>query len=177
MKTPELTGCARSPALSKLLMVLAISSCSAPEERQGPPPGVDSGADGDAASGHAGAPPRPTLAPSRLPADFQCEPTLESIRENIFVQACGLDTCHGDNDAAWGLRLSVDLDFVQRSLVGIRGGYCPDWLLVAPGDPDASLLLEKLRTREPACGEPMPRGYEPLPAEALRCIQDWIEAL
>lgn len=102
---------------------------------------------------------------------------LASIRTTIFETSCAWDTCHGGNDAAWGLRLIDDDQRVADGLVGVSAGSCKGWKLVVPGDPEASFLYNKIASREPACGERMPRGVEPLPPEALGCIRGWIAGL
>ncbi|MCG8423884.1 MAG: hypothetical protein MJE77_38810 [Proteobacteria bacterium] len=48
----------------------------------------------------------------------------------------------------------------------------PDRLRVAPGDPDSSFLVDKLRNRN--VGTIMPLGAEPLSEEEIRLIEDWI---
>jgi mono/diheme cytochrome c family protein len=48
--------------------------------------------------------------------------------------------------------------------------------LVVPGDPDASLLLDKLSAPTPRCGERMPLGMDPLSAAELAAIRSWIQA-
>lgn len=48
-----------------------------------------------------------------------------------------------------------------------------DRLRVAPGDPDASFLIDKLRNRD--VGTQMPLGAEPLAEEQIALIERWIE--
>ncbi|MDD9971050.1 MAG: hypothetical protein OXR73_32735, partial [Myxococcales bacterium] len=47
---------------------------------------------------------------------------------------------------------------------------------VTAGDPDTSLLMEKLEEAMPSCGGQMPPGGEPLPAEEIERIRSWIAA-
>lgn len=117
------------------------------------------------------------LFPSQIPADFHCDPTLDSIRAGIFVTSCGWDACHGNNNAAFGLYLVENVRTVYDGLVNVKSGSCPDWVLVTPGDPDNSFLWNKITQDQPACGERMPRGVEPLPQAALDCVRGWIEQL
>lgn len=119
----------------------------------------------------------PDLLPSQLPEGYECEPTLESLGPAVFETSCIFDTCHGDNDAAWGLRFTGGPEEIAAAVIGVQAGTCPDWLLVAPGEPERSLLWDKLARSMPACGEPMPRGIEPLPERVIDCIGDWITNL
>ncbi len=45
---------------------------------------------------------------------------------------------------------------------------------VTPGDPDNSYLVWKIEGRPEIVGEPMPRGRDPLPPEAITAIRQWI---
>jgi hypothetical protein len=157
-------------------LLFGISACRTEEGEPGDSL-RDSGDTSSAQDSGSEGPREPRLLPSPLGADFACDPTLESLQETIFEKSCHWDTCHGNNDAAWGLRLAgVSTESVRAGMVGVTAGTCPGWVLVAPGNPEASFLLEKLKA-EPACGEPMPRGVEPLPGLALDCIRDWIASL
>ncbi|HVU03881.1 MAG TPA: hypothetical protein VHE30_19115 [Polyangiaceae bacterium] len=115
-----------------------------------------------------------SLYPSQLPPDFHCDPTLESVRETIFLTSCKWDSCHGDNNAQWGLNLVTDVATVESELVGVPAATCNGWNRVTKGDPEHSLLFNKVSQRVPACGERMPWGVVPLPPEALDCIEGWI---
>lgn len=55
---------------------------------------------------------------------------------------------------------------------GSGGSEAP--LLVIPGDPEGSLLYQKL-TGTQDCGDPMPSGRQPDPAQ-VQLVHDWIEA-
>src|SRR6476620_788056 len=57
-----------------------------------------------------------------------CEPTLESLRANVFPVACGFDSCHGSNNAAWGLDLVSDQLADER--IGKAAVTCRDWVRV-----------------------------------------------
>lgn len=129
----------------------------------------------DAASRADGTAPGPS--PSHLPPDFSCDPTLQSLRDAIFVRTCAWDTCHSHNAPPWGLDLISDPATIQKDVVNVVAGECREWVLVKPGDPDGSLLWNKLANEKPACGDRMPRGIVPLPPAALSCVRDWIQQL
>ncbi|HVW23917.1 MAG TPA: hypothetical protein VHC69_01010 [Polyangiaceae bacterium] len=115
--------------------------------------------------------------PSQLPANFHCDPTLESLRDTIFVTSCGYDSCHGDNNFAYGLWLTADVDRLTSELVGAPSQSCKPEVLVVPGDSTRSFLYDKLSSPNPKCGHQMPYGIEPLPDSALGCVRGWIESL
>jgi hypothetical protein len=149
-------------------MLLLVAGCTGTSSKSGDT--VDAQAADAAEEG------LPSFSPM-LPTDFHCDPTLDSIRDGIFVQACSFFTCHGDPDAAWGLNLTYDTQKLQDEVVGKPAASCPGWSLVVPGDPSASFLFNKLSERPPACGEPMPRGGMQLPQVALDCVRGWIAGL
>jgi hypothetical protein len=117
------------------------------------------------------------LLPSQLPPDFHCDPTLESLRDTIFTKTCAWDTCHSNNAPPFGLSLITDVQTIHDSLVGVPAGGCKGAVRVSPGDPDGSYFWNKLVASHPTCGDPMPRGVEPLPDAALACIKTWISQL
>ena len=94
---------------------------------------------------------------------------------------CG-SVCHGPNGPdeleASQLDLSTQAG-AYAALVGTAaaGVSCMSTgtLRVAPGDPDASLIVQKLDPQPGLCGDPMPPGEAP-PAELLTTIREWILA-
>ena len=116
---------------------------------------------------------------------LQVDPTLSSIQQKIFTPSCSFASCHGGNFPQSG----VDLRDAQRSFDTMvnrraRRGSCtpdagPPVLIVVPGDPDASQLMDKLERTSAelmaACqGGPMPRANRQLPPEARDAIRQWI---
>lgn len=74
--------------------------------------------------------------------------------------------CHGPAARRGGLRLSNAADARQ-------GGDSGE-ALVAPGDPEASPLLRRILSDDPA--ERMPPGGEPLPPDEVAVLRAWIAA-
>jgi len=104
-----------------------------------------------------------------------CEPTLASLQTVVFEHTCAWDFCHGDQ-AAFGLRLLAP--DVEHELVNAAAGSCPGLLRVVPGDPEHSLLYQKITLDHPPCnGHRMPDGLGPLAPSTVRCVRDWIESL
>ena len=95
--------------------------------------------------------------------------------QNIFSTICSTAGCHSSTEPAQGLDLQSP-DVTSR-LVGVEptGPGCTG-VLVTAGDPDQSLLYQKL-TGAPPCGIPMPFGGKPLSSRDLGCVKSWIIGL
>ena len=111
------------------------------------------------------------------------EPTLEAIRTDVFTTSCGFGSCHGGPTPA--AHLDLRSDDVCGALVGHSSCLFPNKMLVVPGKPELSFLLDKLTATHldgtPAKGcadsnEPMPFGAPRLDAEKIARIEDWIRA-
>jgi hypothetical protein len=107
------------------------------------------------------------------------EPTFASIRANVLQPRCGV-ICHSSVDPAGRMDLEDDPYHV---LVGVDadGIQCGglDWKRVVPGDPDHSLLFQKLKAKhdgvDAPCGDAMPQGPRtPLDDVALDAVRTWI---
>jgi len=109
-------------------------------------------------------------------------PTLTAIRNDIFDKSCAFGSCHSGGMPPAHLQLADDS--VCHSLVLHTSCEFPTKMLVAPGNPDQSFLLDKMRgtasgTPAPDCAntnEQMPLGATPLTAEQIAQVQDWIQA-
>lgn len=115
--------------------------------------------------------PRPTLclvvflgllcgrSPSRAetPVDFNSQ-----IRP-LFIRHC--TSCHGGVKAAG----DVSLIYADRVLP-------PDGWIIEPGDPEASVLIERITSDDPDVRMPPPEEHpDPVPAEDVELIRRWIE--
>lgn len=93
--------------------------------------------------------------------------TFATIYDDIIAPGCV--RCHGtrgnldmrDRETAYRNLLSAD-----------TGPACAGQQRVVPGDPEASLLYQKL-AGTPACGAPMP-PTGPLPPELVERVRQWI---
>ncbi|MBL4687875.1 MAG: hypothetical protein JKY37_25015 [Nannocystaceae bacterium] len=104
-------------------------------------------------------------------------PSAESAELEGKVQALFEDCtmCHdtsGDPSDPGGL----DLESPLSALIG-RKSAAVDKLLVDPGNPAGSYLIEKLVGAEGIDGEIMPVGDDPYSAEQLKLVSDWIASL
>lgn len=97
------------------------------------------------------------------------EATFASIQANVFTPIC--TQCHVGAQAPEGLRLDAANSY--GLLVGIASAEQPNLLRVAPGDPDASYIIQKLEGTA-AVGGQMPLNLTPLPAATIAAIRQWI---
>lgn len=108
----------------------------------------------------------PLLDPNQL------EPTLDSIQRNIFSIHCAVSGCHLGSTAPLGLDLSEGLAW--GNTVNVASGERPGLLRINPGNPDNSYLVNKIEGASDIVGERMPRGRDPLSAEQINTIREWI---
>jgi hypothetical protein len=91
--------------------------------------------------------------------------TYESDVLPIFANHCNGETCH---NATWGSGAAYD------DLVGKPSHECCERrLLVRPGDPEGSYVIDKLRGENLCGGRSMPLGRTIDPSDILT-IADWI---
>ncbi|MCB9595433.1 MAG: hypothetical protein H6719_22120 [Sandaracinaceae bacterium] len=111
------------------------------------------------------------------------EPRWSAIHAQVMTPRCATPLCHDDR-ASGHLDLR-DVAAGHAALVGVRSDgsiLCRTTSLerVAPGDPDASLLVQKLQGEDASgahvCGERMPLGRGEIPAQHLAAIREWIQA-
>lgn len=119
-------------------------------------------------------------SPSGTDAAAAGPPTLSAISSEIFNETCALGSCHGAPTLAAGLDLRRN-DLCHSLLR--RSCLFPSKVLVLPGKPEESFLLDKLRgtglegTPDPACAtsnERMPSD-RPLSDGKIAQIAAWIQ--
>jgi hypothetical protein len=91
------------------------------------------------------------------------------IQDTIFTPIC--TGCHAGATAPRGLRLDAGNSFAL--LVGVASAEVPAVLRVAPGNPDASYLVQKIEGTA-AVGARMPLGGPPLPQASIDLVRQWI---
>lgn len=106
---------------------------------------------------------------------ISCPSTTEAVQSQILAPSCGAVGCHGSTSPALDLDLTAP-GLVQR-LAGRAPNGCGDQTLLVPGLPERSYLIDKVVQAEPACGERMPLGGEPLAAAKVECLRQWIRGL
>ncbi|UCG71503.1 MAG: Ig-like domain-containing protein [Chromatiales bacterium] len=99
-------------------------------------------------------------------------PNFDSIQANVFTPTCAVAGCHVGAAAPEGLDLSEYASYAL--LVTIASNQVPALLRVAPGDPDASYLIQKLEGTA-AGGQRMPLSGPPfVPQSTTDVIRQWI---
>lgn len=97
----------------------------------------------------------PSVQPKPQPVDVVAD-VLPILRAHCMA-------CHGEEKAYSRLRLD--------SVEGLKkGGIAKN--LIIPGDPKASVLLQRIKGE--GRGRQMPLGFAPLSAEKTKVIEDWI---
>ena len=115
------------------------------------------------------APPAP--APSPPPMEDVLMPTLSSIQALVFEPRC-VDH-HGGHAVQAGLDLSEGMS--HAALVNVPSTQT-GLDLVEPGDAENSYLIHKLEGRPGIVRDRMPPSGDPLTAEEIEAIRDWINA-
>jgi hypothetical protein len=96
-------------------------------------------------------------------------PNFDSIQANIFDPIC--EHCHAGANAPAGLRLDAANSYA--SLVGVPSTEVSSVLRVAPGNPNASYLIQKLQGTA-GVGERMPAGLPALSQSDIDIVRQWI---
>ncbi|AKF09581.1 hypothetical protein [Sandaracinus amylolyticus] len=94
---------------------------------------------------------------------------------DVLAENCAGSGCHGASSPALGL--DVVSAGARDRLVNVAATGCADRILVVPGDPDASYLLEKMESSTPECGGRMPLLRGSLSDEQLAAVRTWIAGL
>jgi hypothetical protein len=97
------------------------------------------------------------------------EATFTSIQANVFTPIC--TACHIGATAPQGLQLDAASSYAL--LVGVASTEQPSILRVAPGNPGASYLIQKLEGTA-AVGARMPLNGTPLVQSDINIIRQWI---
>jgi hypothetical protein len=105
---------------------------------------------------------------------LEMEPRLSSIQTHVFTPSCAnFSPCHDSSSPAGALELTEGASFDQ--LVSREATMDPARMLVVPGDPDGSFLVQKLRDGlDESLGVRMPFGNPPLPDAEIVVIEEWI---
>lgn len=104
-----------------------------------------------------------------------CKPDIETIQKTVFLPRCATSGCHAGANP--GGSLDLESHGPDTRLVGMPASECGGQVLVRPGDPDGSYLMNKLTSREPACGEAMPGMADSLADDDIACVAAWITSL
>jgi mono/diheme cytochrome c family protein len=111
--------------------------------------------------------------PETGPPSAAPDPALEAAVRKIFDDACTMCHSAGGDPTDPG---ELDLESPLTSLIG-KKSVVVDKVLVVPGDPDASYLIDKLYGTAAMKGGLMPEGMDPLAKDQLEAVRKWIAAL
>jgi mono/diheme cytochrome c family protein len=100
--------------------------------------------------------------------------TFTQIQTQIFTPVCAKAGCHAAGSAPSGLVLQAGQSY--GNLVGRPATENGTLNRVAPGDPDGSYLILKLRGDPSISGERMPLGGPYLTSDQIAGIAAWIRA-
>ncbi|MBQ38849.1 MAG: hypothetical protein CME04_20880 [Gemmatimonadaceae bacterium] len=113
-----------------------------------------------------------------LTAQAQEAVDFETQIQPVLTTSCAVSGCHTGETLAFGGFSGAGLIlFAGQSLeqlVGVVSKLDKDRLRVVPGNSAESLLVQKLE-RADGVGSGMPLGSDPLTAEMIQLIKDWID--
>jgi hypothetical protein len=98
--------------------------------------------------------------------------SLDRDLQPLLTARCALSGCHAGSSPQEGMDLSAGEAW--RHLVNVGSEEIPGEMRVKPGDPDHSVLFEKISQDQPRAGTRMPQGAQPLSAEEIEQIRLWI---
>lgn len=101
--------------------------------------------------------------------------TLPEGVKAILKQNCSVSGCHTGKYPSAGM--SLELDGLIASVVGIPSREAEGWKIVDPSAPAKSYLLAKIKGEPGILGKRMPLNREPLSAEQVKQIEDWVRGL
>jgi len=95
--------------------------------------------------------------------------------QGIFAQTCAAIGCHSGNHPAKSLNLEPAK--VIASAVNVPSRQVISLKIIDPKSPGKSYLLMKVRGDKKIVGLRMPKGRDPLTADEIQALKDWIESL
>lgn len=98
---------------------------------------------------------------------------LEAGVSAIFQASC--TDCHGGEPKPG--KLSLESTVFVTAMVGMPCAQMDTLKLVEPGRPDRSYLIMKVAGDPRIKGKRMPKGEDPLTAEQVKILTDWVVAL
>lgn len=104
--------------------------------------------------------------------DVAPPPTFDRIDSKILRPSCGFSSCHGAGGAPF---LTGNKTADYENLVNVASNAKDGAILVIPGDPDGSYLVQKLEGAAGIEGGRMPPPAALTPNQ-LQQIRDWIAA-
>ncbi|HEY4181855.1 MAG TPA: hypothetical protein VGM90_33660 [Kofleriaceae bacterium] len=110
-------------------------------------------------------------------------PTFTDVYAELFprqtISQCVFCHANPPNEISNGMfSVGDDQTTAYPALMDIsHSAKCGDtYTLIVPGDPDASLVYQKLALDPPPCGDRMPLGNDAISKTKLKLVRDWILA-
>ncbi len=97
--------------------------------------------------------------------------TFTRVQREIFTPYCALSGCHAGPSPQLGMSLEAGVSY--RSIVGVPSAET-SLLKVAPGFPNDSYVVVKVRADPALVGARMPASGGPLSSTQIQLIVDWI---
>jgi hypothetical protein len=104
----------------------------------------------------------------------QCNIPVADVPEQLIRGSCATSSCHDASNPAGELDLSPA--GIEERLIDKASTQCPAEVLVDSANPENSLMLEKVSSAMPGCGDRMPFGGS-LPPEEIACVREWINLI
>ena len=100
--------------------------------------------------------------------------TLTQLKTDVFTARCGAPGCHLSPSPPNNMSLAPDL--IWQEIFDVAALSDSNFKRIAPGDPDNSYIIMKLRGDSRIVGSQMPLdGGGPIPDEDIARIATWIE--
>jgi hypothetical protein len=100
---------------------------------------------------------------------------LESRVSEIFARSCTAAGCHSEPIAQMNMNLQPDQFYAAT--VGTPSMERPQLMRVAPGSPETSYLMMKIKGDPSIIGVPMPFSGDRLTEAEVGLVEDWIRGL
>ena len=97
--------------------------------------------------------------------------TFTRVQSDVFTVSCALSGCHAGSAPTAGMNLSAG--FAYGNTVGVPSTERGDLQRIAPGDPERSYLVKKLRGDADIVGSPMPL-IGSITAGQRQLVIDWV---
>lgn len=110
------------------------------------------------------------------PGQEEVQPIFSEIQVKVLTPSCALSGCHNEASKKGGLILVEGQSFAEMVDVPAQqaGALADGKILVIPGDPDNSYLIQKLEGPESGEGLEMPPGARVISDAAILAIREWV---
>lgn len=96
--------------------------------------------------------------------------TFQRVQAQIFTPSCALSGCHSGPTPKQGMNLSAGNAYANIvNVVAVESTR----VRIAPGDPDGSYMVSKVKGDSTIAGSRMPLGGA-LPPERIQLLVDWV---